>query len=283
MSGWMAALPVAGQIFDTLFGSRERRKSPELAGKTAYQENQQGVLGRVEAAKSLGLHPTAVLGGSFGGSGAPPSVGSDFAGAFTSFNDNLSRTRQAQQNDQEYRQRRIEEMRRQSEADEQRRLNDAQINRINKEADWLSEQIRASQAEDVRRSSLATKSTLGDPSNMSSPFVKYIPNEITRHTDGRTHGVHPSVETMKDAFSGNDITVPLGYSTNAEPSELFSMLREASALYGIPLDVVTGQRFLNHPTHPLRIIRDIKKYGFRRYSNRLRSKLQGWPTDISED
>lgn len=157
MAGFLsAAAPFIMQGIDSLFGRRDRNTADRKAGKVAYAENMQGVLGRVEAAKQAGLHPLSVLGGSFGGSGAPAAVGTDFAGAFES-SQNIKAQREAtRQFEESLQQRRNEASLRQREADQQEMLNNAQIGRLQKESDWLDEQIRASQEESARRATMSS-------------------------------------------------------------------------------------------------------------------------------
>ena len=164
-------LPLVGSGIDYLLGQRSAKKAAARAGKVAYDENMQGVLGRVEAAKAAGLHPLAVLGGSFGGSGGGAAVGSDFTGAFESMGrDRLAR----EQFREESKQRQADRDARAAEVRGQAELNTANINRLNNESAWLQEQIRSSQAEDARRAA-ASNIPLVVPSARSGASGPKVP------------------------------------------------------------------------------------------------------------
>lgn len=220
MAGFLsAAAPFIMEGIDSLFGRRDRNTADRKAGKVAYAENMQGVLGRVEAAKQSGLHPLAVLGGSFGGSGAPAAVGTDFAGAFES-SQNIKAQREAtRQFEESLQQRRNEASLRQREADQQEMLNNAQIGRLQKESDWLDEQIRASQEESARRAAMST----GAPATVkASPIpTKYI-NMVDEH--GRIVRV-----PNPDIFS-NELSETFGTLNFIDPETVREMVEGAGNL-----------------------------------------------------
>lgn len=285
MSWLSLAGAVAGKGIDYLLGRKQRRESPDLAGKTAHAENMQGVLGRVEAAKTAGLHPLSVLGGSFGGSGAPMVVGSDFAGAFENYQNNKTRDREFNVDMQ---QRRAEESRRiQADAD-QRALNQAQIERLNKEGNWLDEQIRASQEESVRRQTQHSGASIGigssNPSNTGA-LVQFKPNEIVHHKNGQTYGELPYRDTMQYGHE----TWGMLHGREMEGGEIMNNVLDAAAYAGVPPSDLIGPPELwrrlisiNKGSHPLRIASDIRRLGYKRAMARARARLSGLPDPIEE-
>jgi len=119
---------------------------------------------------------------------------------------------------------------------------------MEKENSWLDEQIRASQQERVRESAQSMVSTASNPQDHAANnagYFKVVPNEVTSHKRGVAQGTQPSVEYLIDPATGRRIPVPFGSTQNAEPSEAFSMMREISAHYGIPLDVLSGKHVLD--------------------------------------
>lgn len=238
---WLSALPIIGQGIDTLLGQRNQNTSPRRAGETAYHENQQGVIGRVEAAKSLGLHPLSVLGGSFGGSGAGIPATSNFGDFAARGIEEHSRNRQWKA---ENAMRTATEKRLGIEAANAQRLNQAQIKHIEKQSSWIDEQIAASQEQRLRetlRNQKAGTGRSGDGSLLTSPsgvMTQYKPHEVTRHVGGTTVGVGPGREQIMDS-DGTVFERPHG--SQAEQSELMNMLADFSAHYGIPLTTLTGR------------------------------------------
>lgn len=238
MSWWAAA----AQAADALIGMYQRNTSDRKAGKTAYQENYQGLLGRVEGAKAAGIHPLAAIGANIGSSGAPMPVGTDFASIARDFEQNKARKDEFAK-DLGMRKEQMKAQRIQNAQEQQ--LREAQIRRMEKENSWIDEQIRASQQERVRESANSMVSTASNPQDHAANNAGYFqvkPNEVTSHRGGVAQGTQPSVETLVDPATGRRIPVPFGYSQNSEPSELFSMAREISAHYGVPLDVITLKR-----------------------------------------
>jgi len=238
MSWWAAA----AQAADALIGMYQRNTSDRKAGKTAYAENYQGFMGRIEAAKAAGVHPLAAIGANIGSSGAPMPVGTDFASIARDFEQNKMRKDEFAK-DQSLR--KMEMKNRAIQNAQEQQLREAQIKRMEKENSWLDEQIRASQAERVRESAQSMVTTAGNPADHAANNAGYFrvkPNEVTSHRGGLAQGTQPSVETLVDPATGRRINVPFGYSQNSEPSELFSMAREIAAHYNVPLDTITGKR-----------------------------------------
>jgi len=238
MSWWAAV----AQAVDSAIGMYQRNTADRKAGKTARAENYHGLLGRVEAAKAAGLHPLAALGANIGSSGAPMPVGTDFRGIAADFEQNKMRKDEFNR-DMSMRKQAAKAQAIQNAQEQQ--LREAQIKRMEKENSWIDEQIRASQDERVRESRNSMVSTASNPQDHAANNAGYFevsPNKVTSHRDGVAQGTQPSVETLVDPATGRRIPVPFGYSQNSEPSELFSMAREISAHYGIPLDVITLKR-----------------------------------------
>lgn len=239
MAWWAAAAPIFGAAIDAFTGSRQARKAPQRAGQTAYNENFQGLVGRVEAAKSLGLHPTSVLGGSFGGSGALP-VGSDFTSAFSQAGNIMSQQRQYKA---ENAMRRIQEKRLSTEMKNAQTLTQAQIRHIEKQSSWIDEQIAASKEARLRenlKSQRAGTGFRGDAplvSGPNGPMVEYKPNEVVRHTGGVTHGVGPSRDLVMDS-DGTIYARP--HASQAEQSEVMNTLQDLASHFGVPLTHITG-------------------------------------------
>lgn len=237
---WLSALPIIGQGIDTLLGQRNMNTSPRRAGETAYKENQQGVLGRVEAAKSLGLHPLSVLGGSFGGSGAGIPASSNFGDFAARGIEEHSRNRQWKAENE---MRRATEKRMSTEAINAQRLNQAQIKHIEKQSSWIDEQIAASQEQRLRetlRNQKAGTGRNGDGALLTSPsgpMTTYKPHEVTRHTGGVSQGVGPSREQIMDT-DGTVYQRPHG--SQAEQSEVMNTLNDLAAHFGVPLTHITG-------------------------------------------
>jgi len=241
MSWWAAA----AQAADSLIGMYQRNTADRKAGKTAYAENYQGLLGRVEGAKAAGIHPLAAIGANIGSSGAPMPVGTDFAGIARDFEQNKMQKDQFAK-DLSMRKQQMKAQAIQNAQEQQ--LRDAQIKRMEKENSWIDEQIRASQQERVRESTQSMVTTASNPSDHAANnagFFKVVPNEVTSHKRGVAQGTQPSVEYLVDPATGRRIPVPFGSTQNAEPSEAFSMMREISAHYGIPLDVLSGKHFID--------------------------------------
>lgn len=234
---WLQALPAIASVADSVIGLVQRKKAPRDAGRVAYQENMQGVLGRVEAAKAAGLHPLSVLGGSFGGSGAPAAVGTDFGAAFESINNSVQR-------DKEFRasieQQKADRAARAAEVAGQAELNRANIDRLNNESAWLQEQIRSSQAEDARRSAASTKSAISFPgdgvSGLSSPAG--LP--------GMPHIAAGGPKPLWEKVAYPDGTTenrPAG--SQAEQSEVMNTIQDLSAHYGFDPRWLTGKKTLD--------------------------------------
>lgn len=226
-------LPVVGNIIDGIVGNYQRRKAPELAGKTAYNENMQGVLGRVEAAKSLGLHPTAVLGGSFGGSGAPMPVGTDFGGAFAQSNANTARDKQYRV---ENAQREAEESRRRLEFEDSRLLNEANRRRLESESNLLDQQLLNAQDELARRQSQHTKTSIAFPGDgIRGTSQTGLPNAPHIAKGG------PSPLWEKVVYpDGTTEMRPAG--AQAEQSEYMNTVQDISAHYQIDPRWLTGKK-----------------------------------------
>jgi len=245
---WQALAAIAGQLIDSWSNNRARNKSPALAGKTAYRENYQGLLGRLEAAKIAGIHPALALGGNISGSGAPGMVGSDFRSAFSDAANEISRRREWQA-EQDMRKSQ-EQQQRERNASEQR-LNDAQIKHIEKQSQFIDEQIAASQEQRIREAQRQTKSTASGPHDMTSPLpargahvdnatgdVIWKPNEVTRSRNGTAVGDNPGYEYI--ILNGRPTRVPFGTTANHEPSELFQTYRDIDA--ALDDDGVIGQQ-----------------------------------------
>lgn len=231
---WLQALPAIASVADSVIGLVQRKKAPRDAGRVAYQENMQGVLGRVEAAKAAGLHPLAVLGGSFGGSGAPAAVGTDFGAAFESINNNIQRDKQFRQ---EMEQRKAESAARAAEVAGQAELNAANINRLNNESAWLQEQIRSSQAEDARRSAASTKAAISFPGD----GVPGLSSSI-----GAPHIAPGGPKPLWEKVAYPDGTTenrPAG--AQAEQSEVMNTIQDLSAHYGFDPRWLTGKKTLD--------------------------------------
>lgn len=241
MSWWAAV----AQAVDSAIGMYQRNTADRKAGKTAYAENMQGLLGRVEGAKQAGIHPLAALGANIGSSGAPMPVGTDFAGIARDFEQSKARKDEFAQ---DMSMRKMEMKNRSIQNAQEQQLREAQIKRMEKENSWLDEQIRASQQERVRESAQSMVSTASNPQDHAANnagYFKVVPNEVTSHKRGVAQGTQPSVEYLIDPATGRRIPVPFGSTQNAEPSEAFSMMREISAHYGIPLDVLSGKYVLD--------------------------------------
>lgn len=239
MGWWAVAAPIVGAAIDAISGRSQQNRAPRLAGRTAYNENYQGMLGRLEAARLSGVHPSLALGASIGSSGAPSMVGTDFTSAFASGAQELTRQREWKQ-EQEFRNAQEAE-RRKREASEQR-LEEAQISHIQKQNEFIDEQIRASQEQRVREANRQQVTTASGPSDLVSvgrgrrgsyvadnvgKNVVYVPNEVVRSVNGEAQGHNPGYERI--IVGGRPVRVPYGFTQNYEPSEISSMIREFDA------------------------------------------------------
>lgn len=242
---------IVGSVLDYAGNRDNASRAPRLAGRTAYQENYQGLAGRLEAAKAHGIHPTVALGGNISSSGAPGMVGSDFRGAFTDMANEYQRKREwAQEHD----------MRKAQEAEQNRRnkseqtLNDAQIQHIQKQNEFIDEQIRASQEQRLRDAARLTKSTASGAHDMRTGLsvrsgngysdnvsgdVVYEPNRVVRSRSGLAGGVNPGYE--KVTLGDRVVKVPFGTTANHEPSELFQTYRDLEA--ALAPDGIIGSRW----------------------------------------
>jgi len=241
MSWWAAVAEVA----DKLIGQYQRNTSDRKAGKTAYSENLNAIRGRMEAAKEFGLHPLAVLNGSFGGSGAPLPVSTDFRGTVENIENEATRQREYQQ-EQEFR--RSQQKDAQTAANQEQELRNAQIEHIYKQSSFIDEQIRASQEARLRESARSLVSTASNPQDAAANatrYIKEVPNEVVANINGQAQGNNPHVEYMVDPATGRRIPLPFGMTQNAEPGEIASLLKFVSAHYGIPMDVLTGRRLFD--------------------------------------
>lgn len=246
MSGWWQA---AAEAADKLIGQYQRNTSDRKAGKVAYSENVNAIRGRMEAAKEFGLHPLAVLGGNFGGSGAPLPVSTDFRGTVADIQNEATRQREWKQ-EQEFRRDQQHDAR--IAANQEQELRQAQIERIYKENSFIDEQIRASQEQRLRESARSMVSTASNPQDQAAnaaAYVKNVPNEVVRNINGEAQGDNPHVEFMVDPSTGRRIPLPFGMTQNAEPGEIASFLKFVSAHYGIPMDVMTGKYFIDKYRH----------------------------------
>jgi len=239
MTFWAVAAPIIGAAIDWLSGSQQQRRAPGLAGQTAYNENYKGLLGRLEAAKVAGIHPALALGSSISGSGSPGLVGSDFRAAFSDASNEVSRQREWKQ-EQDMRKAQEAEQKRRNASEEQ--VNQAQIDHLKKQNDFIDEQIKASQEQRIREAQRAAKTMATGPHDMGTPFstrrgrgtvdnvgqmVQYQPNQVTRSQGGHAQGNNPGYETIM--LDGQPTTVPFGTTQNHEPSELFQMYRDLDA------------------------------------------------------
>lgn len=245
--GWAwlaAAAPIVGAAVDWLSGERSARKQRKHTKGVATDEAFGSVMGRVEAAKAAGLHPAAAL-GTPSSSGAAPGGGlSDFTSAATNAVNSYSQQRQWRE-EKEFQKAQAQDARsaqNRAEMRENARLN-AELSRINKENQWIDEQIARSREQRVRE---ATRSqVVGTPeigTNPVSNLVKMVPHEVTASVGGVAQGVNPS-ESMIRLPNGKIVHVPFG--AQAEQSELMNTVRDFSAHYQIPLDLLTGKRVLD--------------------------------------
>jgi len=235
-----AIATIGGSILDGLFGNKQRKDSPKLAGKTAFLENQQGLLGRVDAAKSLGLHPLAALGANISGSGAPMPVGTDFAGAFESVGNAYLQRKQLDQQkraqDAESEIRKAEETRRAAETAADVGLKGAQQRYYDTMTSDIERQARNSEAALIRSQSQVSplNTEFGDMQEALGKLIKYLPNEVVRsNSKGETYGAHPSLERSKTP--AGDVVQPYGYSSQGEPTFIWQAGRELEAMTGIPI------------------------------------------------
>ena len=187
MSWWQAA----AQAADSLIGMFQRNKSDRKAGKTAYSENLNAIRGRMEAAKEFGLHPLAVLQGNFGGSGAPLPVSTDFRGTVAEIEGAATRQREWKQ---EMEMRRAQQSANEKAQSDEARLRQAQIDHINKQNDFIDEQIKQSQEQRLRESARSLVSTASNPEDMgrnAGAYFKEVPNEVVRNIRGVAQGNNP--------------------------------------------------------------------------------------------
>lgn len=282
--GWAwlaAAAPIIGAAVDWVTGDRAARKQRKHTQGVAHDEAFGSVTGRVEAAKASGLHPLAAL-GTPSSSGANMGGGlSDFTSAASQAVNNYTQQRQWKQ-EQEFHKAQVQANKNAQERAEMResaRLN-LEAARQHKEMEFIDEQIRASQEQRLReaqRHQISSLSGVDGPYSSSGPLVKYVPNEVVRHIGGSAQGANPHVEWMQDPTTGRMIPLPYGMTQNAEPGEIASFLKFASAHYQVPLDVLTGKRALD-------TIRS-KWQQFQRHAEeakwqRVTPPAGGWPASI---
>lgn len=245
--GWAALAQIAGQLIDSWSNRQAANRAPRLAGRTARSENREGLIGRLEGAQAMGIHPALALGSNISGSGAPLPVGSDFASAFGNAAEHATRQREWKA-EQEFRrlQQTADERRDAEQAQRdasQRAVNDAQIRNMDKQSEFIDEQIKASQEQRIREANRASAQSASGPHDMhtvirgrrgryavdnSNRDVVYVPNEVTRsNSAGTAAGNNPGYETIM--IGGRPVKVPFGSTQNHEPSEIFSMFRELDA------------------------------------------------------
>lgn len=250
MAFWAVAAPIIGAAIDWLSGASQQRAAPGIAGRTAYNENYKGLLGRLEAAKVAGIHPALALGSSISGSGSPGLVGSDFRAAFSDASNEVSRQREWKQE---------QALRKAQEAEQNRRnaseeaVNRAQIDHLTKQNEFIDEQIKASQEQRIREAQRQSKTMASGPHDMGTGFstrrgrgridnvgqmVEYQPNQVTRSVNGEAQGTNPGYETIM--LDGKPTLVPFGTTQNHEPSELFQMYRDLDA--ALQDDGIIGQK-----------------------------------------
>lgn len=242
---WLAwAAPLMGAAVDWLSGERSANKSRKHTRSVATNEAYGSVMGRVEAAKAAGLHPAAAL-------GTPGSSGANAGGGLTDFRaaatDAVSSYSQQRQHRQEMEMARAQasdnrSAQQRAETREQARLN-ADLARQAKEMEFIDEQIQASRDARIRaatRSQVSGTPTLG--TNPVDNLVKVVPHEVTAHLGGVAQGINPA-ESQIQLPNGKVINVPFG--AQPEQSEIMNTIRDVSAHYGIPLDLMTGKRVLD--------------------------------------
>lgn len=239
MSGWAALAQGIAQFADDAIGVYNRNTADRRAGEIAHAENKQAVLGRIEAAKAAGLHPTAVLGGSFGGSGPGPGFQSGFADLAGNL---VNQHTQQRQWKQEMGMRELTEKRLATDMVNNMKLTNAQVKHIEKQSSWIDEQIKASQEQRLREANKYAKAVAGGPNGttVTGPngvLTEWMPNQVTRHVGGVAQGAGPWVSEAIDPATGETIRQPAG--VNAESSEVWNMLRDISAHYGIPMNELT--------------------------------------------
>lgn len=232
---------IIGGVVDGLFGIAQQNRAPRQAGRTAFQENYEGLKGRLEGAKAMGIHPALALGSNIGGSGAPSMVGSDFRGSFENMVNESTRQREWKQ-EQEFR--KSQEANNRERQNYEQRLNEAQIQHIGKQNQFLDEQIRASQEQRIREANRNLRSTASGAHDMDSTVsgrggsaridnvgknVVYVPNEVTRSIRGQAQGNNPAYEYIE--MDGRRTAVPFGTTQNHEPSELFQTWRDLEAAF----------------------------------------------------
>lgn len=214
-----AIATIGGSVFDFLSGRKQRRESPALAGKTAYQENYQGLLGRVEAGKALGLHPLAALGGSISSSGAPQIVGSDFRGAFSDIAQQAIQRREMQMRKEEYEFNKSQSMKAAEAADQQRAMQyskdmqEIELNAkrgmlIDKEIQNYDRQYDLSQRELLLRQSMHTPGIVQTRKKGDDVPNMYVP---VRDRYGRiTHIPNPAIYDLElpDSVGAGTLLIP---------------------------------------------------------------------------
>lgn len=242
MAWWAVAAPIIGAAIDAISGRSQQNRAPRLAGRTAYNENYQGMLGRLEAARASGIHPALALGASIGSSGAPSMVGSDFTSAFMNGANEFTRQREWKQ-EQEFR--RAQEAEKSKREAAEQRLEEAQISHIQKQNEFIDEQIRASQEQRVREANRQQVTTVSGPHDMVSvgsgrrgsyvadnvgKNVVYVPNEVVRSVNGQAQGDNPGYEYI--IMNGRRVRVPFGTTQNSETSEAWNTYRDFSTAIG---------------------------------------------------
>lgn len=153
-----AIAAVGGAAIDFFSGDRAARKARKHTKKVATDEAYGSVMGRVEAAKAAGLHPSVAL-------GTPTSSGANVGGGMTDFSslaqnvaNSYTQQRQwrAEQDMARAQQQDSRNAAQRAEARENARTN-AELSHVQAQNDWISEQIRSSREESIRRNFQATK------------------------------------------------------------------------------------------------------------------------------
>lgn len=179
-----AIISGGGKLLDAWFGSKQRKNAPKLAGQTAFLENQQGLLGRLDAAKAAGIHPVLALGGSITGSGAPMSVGTDFSSLGSDYVQSALQKRELQMRKEELAFQQDQAAKQSAAAVTQRQL-ELEDQALRNELTRVQIEAQRKEMSDSDRNFAAAQQQLALRQSMHTPLTSasQIPNQYTQVRD----------------------------------------------------------------------------------------------------
>lgn len=185
-----------------------------------YDTNFQGVVGKVEAAKAMGLHPLAALGAPIAGGFGP----SNMNGSASFSNDPPPEVNpEKDPNIDRYNKARADKA-------------ELEVKQLQAALDKLAAQPGNGGVRGMWETAPGQWETgvTGQTRGGAGPAIEYKPVELLPQTapgSGVTPGVHPGTETWRDGSSGNIYQRPAG--AQAESAEVTNTVRDLAAHYGV--------------------------------------------------